>query len=219
MIKRLLMSLVLVLAPLGVLAAGEAEPASGTPVFQEGVNYDLINPPLRTSDPGRIEVTEFFWYGCGHCYHFEPMVEQWKKTLAEDVAFRPSPAVWNPSMELHSKAFYTAEVLGVLDTMHPALFHTMNVERKRLKSEEEIAEQFTAKGVSAEEFSKAFNSFGVGSQVRQANSRARSAKITGTPSMMVDGKYLITAQKAGSQANMLKVADFLIEKERVARSQ
>jgi thiol:disulfide interchange protein DsbA len=144
------------------------------------------------------------------------MIVQWKKTLANDVNFVGSPAMWNPLMELHAKAFYAAEALGVLDTMHPVLFQAMNVDRKRLGSQDEIAELFAAHGIAVEDFNKAFDSFGVGSQVRQANSRARAAKITGTPALMVNGKYHISSRKAGSQPNMLKIAEYLIERERAA---
>ena len=192
---------------------------AGDKAYQEGTHYDLISPAVRTADPDKIEVVEFFWYGCGHCYTFEPMIGQWKKTLAEDVDFRPSPAVWNPTMELHARAFYTAEALGVGEALKPVVFQALNVDRKRLASEAELAKLFTANGVAAEDFEKAFNSFGVGSQVRQANARARAAKITGTPSMMVNGKYFISTRKAGSQSDMLQLADFLIEKERAASSQ
>ena len=103
------------------------------------------------------------------------------------------------------------------EAMHPVLFQAMNVDRKKLGSQEEIAELFAAHGVAVEDFNKAFDSFGVGSQVRQANSRARAAKITGTPALMVNGKYHVSSRKAGSQANMLKIAEHLIEKERAAR--
>ena len=113
-------------------------------------------------------MAEFFWYGCGHCYTFEPILEQWKKGLAADVDFHGSPAIWNPLMEMHARAFYAAQTLGVLDTMHMVLFQAMNVDGKRLQSEEELAELFAANGVAAQDFSKAFNSFGVDSQVRQA---------------------------------------------------
>jgi thiol:disulfide interchange protein DsbA len=212
MIKRLLLSLsLLVVTPLIAVAEDVAQS------YVEGTHYDLITPAVRTADPDKIEVAEFFWYGCGHCYTFEPMIEQWKKSLPDDVGFHGSPAIWNAQMELHARAFYAAEVLGVLDTMHPVIFQAMNVDRKRLSSEAEIAALFTANGVSAEDFAKAFSSFGVSSQVRQANARARAAKITGTPALMVNGKYHISTRKAGSQANMLKVAEFLIEKERAAK--
>ena len=212
MIKRLLLSLsLLVVTPLIAVAEEAAQS------YVEGTHYDLITPAVRTADPGKIEVAEFFWYGCGHCYTFEPMIEQWKKSLPDDVDFQGSPAIWNAQMELHARAFYAAQVLGVLDTMHLVLFQAMNVDRKRLSSEAELAALFTANGVSAEDFGKAFNSFGVSSQVRQANARARAAKITGTPALMVNGKYHVSTRKAGSQANMLKVAEFLIEKERAAK--
>ena len=185
--------------------------------YVAGEHYDIISPAIRTAEPSKIEAAEFFWYGCGHCYTFEPMVSQWKKTLDEDVSFRGIPAMWGGAMELHAKAYYAARVLKVEDKMDTAMFQALNVDRKPLRSEKEIAELFVANGVSEEDFYKAYNSFGVGSQVRQANSTARAAKITGTPSMMVNGKYLITTRKAGGNANMLKIANYLIEKERAAQ--
>ena len=209
MLKRFLALALLVLAPLSVYAE---DPQN----WQEGTHYDLITPAIRTADPAKVEVVEFFWYGCGHCYTFEPLVSRWKKTLGGDVTFIGSPAVWNKPMELHAAMYYAADVLGVLDSLHTVLFQAMNVDGKRLASEAEIRNLFTGNGVSAEDFDKAFGSFGVSSQVRQANSRARAAKITGTPEMMVNGKYRISTRKAGSQVNMLKIADFLIDRERAA---
>ncbi len=186
--------------------------------WEAGKDYDIIAPAERTADPSRIEVAEFFWYGCHHCFNFEPELEAWTKTLPEDAYFRGIPAMWGSPMDLHAKAFYTAEVLKVLDKVSPAMFTALNVDRKRLNTEDAIAEVFVQAGVSREDFDRVFNSFGVDSQVRQADSLARSAKITGTPSMMVDGKYLISPRKAGSYPNMLKIADFLIAKERKARA-
>ena len=210
MLKHLFLSLaIFVASPL--FAAEEAR------TFEEGKEYQLIIPAIRTADPHKIEVVEFFWYGCGHCYNFEPVIGQWKKSLGDDVDFKGSPAVWAPQMELHSKMYYTAEVLGVSDKMHLALFQAMNVDKKRLQSESEIAEVFVANGVSEEDFSKAFNSFGVNSMVRQATARAKAAKISGTPEMMVNGKYRISTRMGSSLTGMLEVAKFLIEKERAAK--
>ena len=210
MLKRAFLTLSLILLAPVVACAQDG----GS--YEEGKHYDAISPAVRTASPGKIEVAEFFWYGCGHCYTFEPLIGQWKKTLAEDVTFRGIPAMWGGAMELHARAFYTAQALGVLDKLSPVIFQAMNVDRKPLRNEDEIAELFVEHGVSEEDFRKAFSSFGVESQVRQANATARSARITGTPALMVNGKYLITARKAGSSANMLKVADFLVEKERAA---
>jgi thiol:disulfide interchange protein DsbA len=185
--------------------------------YVEGTHYDVITPPVRTQSGDKVEVVEFFAYSCGHCYNFEPLLEQWKKQQTDDVVLLPSPAVWSPPMEPHAKAFYTAQALGVLDTMHNALFAAMHVDRKRLTSEDEIRALFVANGVSEEDFNKAYNSFGIGSQVRQAVARAKSARISGTPEMMVAGKYRISTRKAGNQANMLKIANFLIARELAAR--
>lgn len=212
MLKRFFLTLSLTfLAPL--LACAQAADS-----YQAGEHYDVISPAIRTASPGKIEVAEFFWYGCSHCYTFEPLVGQWKKTLAEDVAFRGIPAMWGGAMELHARAYYASQALGVEEKMTPVLFQAMNVDRKPLRSEAEIAQLFAEHGVSEEDFMKAFKSFGVDSQVRQANATARSARITGTPSLMVNGKYLITARKAGSSANMLKVAEYLVAQERDAGS-
>jgi thiol:disulfide interchange protein DsbA len=214
MFKQVLLTLSLLVFGLPCVAADDA-----VKTYVAGTDYDLITPPVRAVDPGKIEVAEFFWYGCGHCYAFEPILQAWEKTMAKDVSFRRIPAIWQEKMELHAKAYYTAEALGVLDTMNPVLFQAMNVDRKLLGSQAEIAALFAAHGVSEADFTKAFNSFGVSSQVKQAVAIAKSAQITGTPALMVNGKYHVSGSKAGSQANMLKVVDFLIEKERAAKGQ
>ncbi len=185
--------------------------------YVEGTHYQVVTPVQRTRDPSKIEVLEFFWYGCGHCYNFEPVIKQWKKSIAEDVDFTPSPAMWNGAMEIHAQAYYTAQAMGVLEVMHDALFAAINVDRKRLTSEDDLAQLFAANGVDAEAFRKVFQSFGVSSQVRQASSRARGARITGTPEVMVAGKYRIDTRMAGGQAEMLKIVDFLVEKERASQ--
>ena len=206
---------------LAVLSAGLLALAVNLPAqaqdYVEGEHYDVISPAIRGSSD-KIEVTEFFWYGCGHCYNFEPQLVQWKKGLGDDVVVVGSPAMWNGLMEVHAKAFYTAEALDVLDKVHMPLFQAINIDRKRLATEDELADLFAANGVDREAFSKAFNSFGVGSQVRQAMARSKAARISGTPEVMVAGKYRVTTRKAGSQANMLKIASYLIEKERAAAS-
>ncbi|MEM1112904.1 MAG: thiol:disulfide interchange protein DsbA/DsbL [Pseudomonadota bacterium] len=210
MLKRRFLSLLLLVAlPLGACAQSANQ-------WIEGTHYQLISTPIRTANPDKIEVTEFFWYGCGHCYNFEPMISTWKKALPEDVYFRGSPAAWNGPMELHARAFYAAEAMGILDKMHMPIFQALNVDRRRLASEDEIASLFAANGIDEAEFRKAFNSFGVKSQTNQAGARARSAQITGTPELMVNGKYRIDTRAAGSQANMLKIAEYLIEKERAS---
>ena len=186
--------------------------------YQAGVHYTVLDAPVRTADASKIEVTEVFWYGCGHCFHFEPLVKPWAKQLPEDVAFVQSPAMWNGAMELHARAFYVAKALGISEQMHDPLFEAMNVAGKRLANEAEIKDLFVANGVDADKFTKAFGSFGVTGQVRQEDARARSYRITGTPELVVEGKYRISAKEAGGQAQMLEVASFLIEKVRAERA-
>jgi protein dithiol oxidoreductase (disulfide-forming) len=209
MFKRLMLPLSLLLLAMSCSAQ------EGAATFTAGKHYDVITQKVaRTASRDKIEVAEFFWYGCGHCYAFEPLLQEWKKNLPEDVEFRPIPAIWRDVMELHARAYYTAEALGVVDKVHMAIFQAMNVDRKRLGSANELGDLFEANGVSREDFDKTFNSFGVSSQVRQAVAAAKSAGITGTPAMMVNGRYHLSTQKAGGQAEMLEVADFLIEQER-----
>lgn len=196
----------------GVLASVMAcadEPVS----YEEGIHYHELDTPVRTVDPDKIEVTEVFWYGCGHCYHFAPMMQAWAEKQADDVVVRHSPAIWRDVMNTHARIFYTAKALGKLDEMHSAIFSAMHEHGKALATEDEIAEIFAAHGVDKETFSKTFSSFGVKSQVQQADARQRSYGVTGTPSLVVDGRYRISGTKLeGGQAEMLTVADFLVNK-------
>ncbi len=191
-----------------------APPASAV----NGEGFIRIAQPVRTSDPDKIEVVEVFWYGCSHCFDFEPMVHAWSKQLPDDVVFVPSPAMWNDLMILHAQAFYTAKALKVLDKVHQPLFDEINLKKNPLRDRDAIEKVFLAHSdVDAETFRKTFDSFGVKSQVRQADARARGYGIAGTPELIVNGKYRVTGRAAGSKANMLKVAEQLIEQERAAR--
>lgn len=211
--KRFLAMAMLLLAMPFALSAEEAAPR-----YVEGKEYVRLPQAVRTADPSRIEVVEVFWYGCIHCFHLEPLISDWKKTLKPDVDFHGSPAIWNQTMAVHAQAFYAAQALGVLDKMHEPLFTALNVDRKKLDNENELAAFFAAHGVKEDDFRKAFSSFGVQSSVKQADARARSYGITGTPELVVEGKYRVSGKTAGTPSEMLKVVDFLIEKERAARA-
>lgn len=215
MIKRLFLAMSLMV--LSLSCSAEEAPKAQQPVYEAGKHYQLISPPLRSMSGDKIEVAEFFWYGCGHCNTFEAMVEPWKKALPDDVTFRGIPAIWHKRMDLHARAYYVAEALGVLDVMHPVMFAAMNVDRKPLNSPEEVRELFVANGVSGDDFDKTLNSFGVNSQVSKGVAAAKNANVTGTPTMMVNGKYLVGTRGAGGQAQMLEVVDYLVEKERTAK--
>lgn len=204
-----LFSLILSVLPLFAQAQLLEEP------YIAGEHYLLLDKPVSTHDKSKIEVVEIFWYGCPHCFTFEPMVKQWESQLPADVDFLRMPAMWNNPMKEHARIFYTAKALGVLDKIHEAIFTSLVVERKRLTDEEEIEELFVKYGVDKEAFRKTFKSFGVSNQVKQADVRTRrDYKISGTPEVIVNGKFRVTGQSAGGQGNMFKVVNYLINKER-----
>ena len=199
----------LIISVIAVLAA----PSLAQDTYEEGVHYDLITPNIQTGISDRVVVTEFFSYGCGHCFNFEPMLAAWEKRQPENIVVQRSPIAWNAGAKLLAKIYYTAVVLDAMDPMHDAIFRAIHLQRKRLATPEAFRAVFTDNGVDADAFDKAFDSFGVSSMVRQADARMRGARINGTPSLMVNGKYRIDTRKAGGQANMLKIAEFLAKKE------
>ena len=183
--------------------------------YEEGVHYELIEPAIHTGVSDRVVVTEFFSYGCGHCYNFEPLLESFDARLPDGVMLQRTPVIWNnnPGMKLLAKTYYAVEVLDVFEPVHGAVFNAIHRQRKRLSSPEAVKAVFVENGVSDSDFDRAFGSFGIDSMVRQAAARTEGARINGTPSIMVNGKYRIDTRQAGSQANMLKIAAFLADKE------
>ncbi len=184
--------------------------------YQAGTHYEVLPQAVATVDPGKIEVAEVFWYGCGHCFTFEPMVSEWKSEQPDDVAFVGVPAIWAPQMEVHAKAYYTAKALKVLDKVHLAIFEAMNLQKKKLQTKQEVEAVFVANGVSAEKFSKTFDSWGVSQQAKMSQVKQRAYRTQGTPELVVNGKYRISARMTGGQAQMLEVASYLVELERKA---
>jgi thiol:disulfide interchange protein DsbA len=199
-----------------VMGAAAAESPASTD-FTEGIEYQRVVPPQPTETGKRIEVVELFWYGCPHCYHFEPELDEWVKHKPENVTFRRMPAVFiNPRWELDARAYYAAEALGVLDKMHAALFDAIHKEHRKLGTEAELMAFFAEHGVSNEDFQRTFHSFYVDTKVRHAKMMTQLYGVDGVPTMVVDGKYRTEASLAGSEANMLRVVDFLIAKDTAA---
>ncbi|OEY65747.1 thiol:disulfide interchange protein DsbA/DsbL [Marinobacter sp. X15-166B] len=184
--------------------------------YEEGRHYETLSNPLRTETPGKIEVVEAFWYGCPHCYTFKPLIESWEQGLADDVAFSMLPAALGRSWEPHARAFVTLEALGQLDKAHDALFTALASERRPLNTPEALADFVARHGVDAREFLDTYNSFGVNAKYQQAQAKLRGARISGVPTMLVNGKYKVSASTAGGHEQVLKVVDYLIEKERAA---
>jgi thiol:disulfide interchange protein DsbA len=204
MLKSVLSLLFLLIVPTLGLAA-EAPKA--------GEGYELVNPPHPTDDPSKIEVLEFFWYGCPHCYHFEPYVKAWLKTKPANVVFIRQPAVFNPHWAAHAKAFFTAEALGVLDKMHDDFYDAIQNKKETLESEADLAKFFAAHGVKEDDFHKAYKSFAVDAKMRQAETLAPSYGIDGTPTLIVNGKYRVAAGKVKGFDKMIELTNALIKQE------
>lgn len=183
--------------------------------YSDGHGYTTIATPVRTADPSKVEVIEVFWFGCPHCFHLEPYTQAWKKTIANDpkVDFKYMPAVFGRNWLAHAKAFYVAELLGVEDKIHEDLYNAIHVKREPLNTEDELAAWFTKYGVSEAEFHKQFNSFAVESRLSQDDAKIRAYGVMGTPSLVVNGKYLVDAETAGGSENVYNVVNYLIKKE------
>lgn len=183
--------------------------------FIAGTHYTELSAPVNTNDSSKVEVLEVFWYGCSHCFRFEPLIANWEATVSADVDFGRFPAMWNGLMEVHAQVYYTAVAMDALDIVHEHVFNAINIEGNRLQNEGQIGALFAKYGIDEEEFSKSFNSFSVRTKVNQAKQRMQAYEIRSTPNMIVNGKYLVTTgESVRTQADMLEVVDFLIEKER-----
>lgn len=184
----------LVALPLGAPAQGQ---------------YNELKPAVPVEGTGKIEVLEFFWYGCIHCYNLEPALEAWIKTLPKDVEFRRVPAVFNERWGLDASIYYAMEALGLVDKLHRPLFDAIHKNRLRTDNQQEFSEWLTRQGVDAKKFIQAVQSFGVRSKARRAVQLTVDYKIDGTPAMAVHGRYTIPAQP-----DLFKVVDSLVDRVR-----
>jgi thiol:disulfide interchange protein DsbA len=208
-LHHILITISLLLAP---ILATASESNLNDPL--EGAHYIRIVPAQPTTvSEGKIEVVELFWYGCPHCFRLEPYLKKWKETLPENVVFRQIPGVMNPKWESHARAFYAAEVLGVLDKTHQQLFDALHIDRKRIFSQSELADFFEQQGVDREKFLNAYRSFAVSAKVRRSKLLGQANGISGVPTIIVNGKYHTSGTLTGSNAGMLQVTDALIKQE------
>ncbi|HEB77474.1 MAG TPA: thiol:disulfide interchange protein DsbA/DsbL [Methylothermaceae bacterium] len=186
----------------------------GLGLVAQAKNFVELNPPRPTEDPTKVEVIEFFWYGCPHCYRFDPYLEAWRKKQPDQVLFKRQPVIFGPHWAPQARAYFTAEVLGVVDKIHRDFFDAMHQEKKRMAGEEELAKFFAEHGIDEQTFKNAFHSFAVEVKMRQAEAVAPEYGITGVPSLVVNGKYLITARGAGGFEGMIQALEQLVSRER-----
>jgi thiol:disulfide interchange protein DsbA len=207
---------------------GVAEPelvatdAAGSPTtgrFELGVHYLRLSPTQPTSsNPDEVEVCEVFWYGCPHCYNFDPLLEQWRARQPDYVSFVRVPAVWNDLLRLHARAFYTAEALGKGAEMHSEFFREIHERNNRLDSEDKLTEFFGRFGVDAAAFKQAFDSFAVQAKLQRADELSRRYRIGSVPTIVINGKYTTDAPQAGgSYEDLLALTDELVAAEHEGR--
>jgi len=185
--------------------------------IEAGKQYVELSSAVPVSKPGKIEVVELFWYGCPHCYHFEPTINPWIAKLPDDVNFVRVPAMFGGVWDLHGQMFITLQTMGVEGKVHAAVFEAIQKDGKKLASPDEMAEFLATQGVDKDAFLKTYNSFGVKGQVANAKRLGMAYQISGVPAMIVNGKYRFDIGSSGGPEQALDVADQLIAKERASQ--
>jgi thiol:disulfide interchange protein DsbA len=173
--------------------------------------YTELKPPLQVEAEGKIEVLEFFWYGCIHCYNLEPVLEPWLKKLPPEAQFRRVPAVFNPQWAHDAAIFYTFEALGVLDKLHRPFFDAIHLHRLRTNDPKALAEWLQKNGLDPKKFTDTMNSFGVQSKTKRAAKLTADYKVDGTPAMAVHGRYTVSAEQSRSREGMLESVSALVD--------
>lgn len=211
--RQLAASGVAALAVLGLGLNGRPAQAQGGPV--EGKDYVRLSQRQPTAGGGKIEVVEFFWYGCPHCYHFEGPLEAWLKKLPADVAFRRVPVAFREVPFVHhQKLYYALEALGALEATHRKVFTAMHVQRNPLATPEAIVDFVAKQGIDRAAFVEAFNSFGVAGKAKQAAALSVGYRIDGTPALGVNGQFYTSGTLAGTHERALAITDWLIAQSR-----
>lgn len=201
------------LSLVGFALAAAAVSVQAQDDWVEGVHYERIVPAQSTSTGDKVEVLEVFWYGCPHCFRFEPYVERWLRRKPDNAEFVRLPGILRPSWEPHARAFYAAELLGVWEKIHMPLFNAIHLQKRSLNNEQALAEFFADYGVDPGKFRKTYHSFAVETKVRRAKAMVERYGVNGVPVVIVNGKYKVSNTMTGSSANTLKVINFLVKKE------
>ena len=205
MFKRWLASLAVL-----ILISGGATAQTG---FVEGTDYQVIAPVVKTSQPDKVVVTEIFWYGCPHCFRFEPYVEPWSEGLPDGVVFEQVPSSLNPRWTEHARAYYAFKMMGALDQTHKALFDAIHLKRERLTDLDSIAGFASDLGLDEALFRENYFSFPVETQIRKDMQKEKRYGHRGVPAVIVNGKFLVSASLAGSNQRMIEIMSYLVEQE------
>ncbi len=177
-------------------------------------NYSTLPTPQPVTTADKIEVLEFFWYGCKHCHSLESSLEKWLENKPDDVEFIRIPAIFSKRWELLARAYYTAKFLGVEAKIHPALFNAIHENNQKIDNEDRLRDFFVSQGVSEEDFEKTVNSFAVAVKLNNAKQMSRRYGLSGVPALIVNGKYKTSGKEAGTTERIMQVVDYLIALER-----
>jgi thiol:disulfide interchange protein DsbA len=169
--------------------------------------------PAETAS-GKIEVVEFFWYGCPHCYNLEPTLDTWLKKLPSDVQFVRVPAVFNERWQYDATIYYTFEAMNLVQKLHRPFFDAIHRDALRTDNQQALAEWLKKQGVDDKRFFDTMKSMGVDTRVRRAMHLTLAYRIDGTPAMAVQGRYTVSAQQGRSQQGMLDTVDYLVAQAR-----
>lgn len=180
--------------------------------YKEGTHYQRI--AKQATDSGdKVEVIEFFWYGCPHCNIFDPILETWVKNKPDNVVFKRVPAVFRPEWKVHARAYYALQVMGVGEKYHSKIFDEIHKNKKRIDTLDSLTDFLVKQGIDKQKFTDMYNSMSVDGMVRKAIKQLAGYKIQGVPAMAVNGKYVVSGRSAGSYENMILIVDYLIKKE------
>jgi protein dithiol oxidoreductase (disulfide-forming) len=194
--------------------AAQAQGATQAPALVEGKDYLRLATPLAVP-AGKIEVIDFFWYGCPHCYSFEPALDAWAKKLPPDVAFRRLPVMFREEpFGAHARMYYAVEAMGLLDTVHRKIFAAIHNEKATLSKPADISAFMTKNGVDGAKFVEVMNSFSMQSKVLKARQIAEAFKLDGVPALGIQGRFLTSGSIAGTPERALMVTDSLIQRSR-----
>jgi thiol:disulfide interchange protein DsbA len=183
-----------------------------SPKIEEGFDYRILPVNQSVESKGKVEVIEFFWYGCPHCYDFEPELSAWVKRQPKDVIFRRVPVAFRDDFMPHSQLFYALESMGKGDAMNEKVMYAMHKENKRLMTENEIADWVVSQGIDRNTFLATYRSFAVISKARVARQLTDAYRIDGVPTIVMQGRYMTSPSIAGTKAKAISVMDYLEQK-------
>ncbi|MDA0274997.1 MAG: thiol:disulfide interchange protein DsbA/DsbL [Proteobacteria bacterium] len=177
---------------------------------QPGTDYTSLDPKLPVESDGKIEVVEFFWYGCPACYKMEPLLDAWVPKLQADTLFRRIPAVFNDRWAVDAAIYYTFEAMGAVEKLHKPFFDSIHEDRLRTDNGPALSQWLQRNGVDLKKFEGMRKSFGVQSKVRRAAQLGAAYRIEGTPTLAVHGRYIIKIEQAQTFERMIAIADHLV---------